>query len=296
VIKSIREKSGARINVANEAIPGTQDQQVSIWGTAEQTQTALTMIETILATAPADSVTTSTVAPAPGDVTQTFSIAKDIVKRIIGPAGATIQKVREMSGAKVKVGNDPIPGTDTQPLTLTGTDTQVAVALAMVNEIASNPAAPGATGTPTSSVGKTEGKHAIPSSLVGRVIGHGGETIKLIRDQSGAKIHLANEPTPGTDEHALTITGSTAEVQMAAALINVELANGGSSLQLPVVAPLPPQPPAMYAQPGYAPPPMYYPQAPPGFMMVPIPQGAPADPSYAHLYQPGASPYGGAYQ
>ena len=304
VIKSMREKTGARINVANETLPGTTEQQIRLWGAPEQVAAALTMIDTVLATAPADggsaAAASGSALVAAGDVTQTYSIEKDIAKRLIGPAGGTIQKVRELSGAKVKIGNDPIPGTSSQPLTITGTEHQVAVALAMVNEIAANPAAPGASGS-SPSAAKTEEKHAVPASLVGKVIGHGGQTIRTIREQSGAKILLENEPTPGTDEHSLTLSGSAAEVQMALAMINAELSGGGVGAQaapstlglgLGSVA----QQPAMGmpgAPPGYPQQPAYFLQAPPGFMLVPIPQ-APGDP-YAQMYGGDPSLYG-AYQ
>eukprot|EP00966_Prymnesium_polylepis_P166363 3845947-Prymnesium_polylepis.1 len=71
IIKSIREKSGARIQVGNDVVPGTTEQTVSIWGGEEQVEAALTMIQTVIATAAAEGVSTKSVgganvAAAPG--------------------------------------------------------------------------------------------------------------------------------------------------------------------------------------------------------------------------------------
>lgn len=72
---------------------------------------------------------------------------------------------------------------------------KVQAALEMVNEIATNPHAPGASGTPSSATsggggGRVEERHTVPSSLVGRIIGHSGDTIKKIREASGCKVTL----------------------------------------------------------------------------------------------------------
>ncbi|KAL1500112.1 hypothetical protein AB1Y20_012785 [Prymnesium parvum] len=299
VIKAIREKSGARVQVGNDRLPGTQDQLISLWGSPDQIQSALTMIHTIVATAAAECLSPAAsgggAAAAAGETTQTFTVSKEVVKRIIGPGGATIQRVREASGARVKVGNEPIAGTAHQPLTLTGTETQVETALAMVHEIAANPLAPGAAGGGGGGggggAGKVEERHAIPAALVGRVIGHGGDTIKRIREHSGCKVVLANETIQGTDDHQLTLVGTAAEVQLALMMVNTELqASGG----MPLVSTAaygaaaygfaaPPPPGYPFAQPAYLPPP------PPGYMLVPAPQPVEqaaqyVDPSFAAQY------------
>ncbi|KAL3929616.1 MAG: hypothetical protein SGPRY_001887, partial [Prymnesium sp.] len=141
--------SGARIQVSNEVLPGTEDQTVSLWGTEEQIQSecgatardwfamqAVTMINTVVATATAEGATQkpacgASAAASSGarslvccETSQTYTVSKDIIKRVIGPGGSTIQKVRETSGARVKIGNEPIAGTDNQPLTLSGTEQQ----------------------------------------------------------------------------------------------------------------------------------------------------------------------------
>jgi len=194
-----------------------------------------------------------------------------------------------VTGAKVKVGNEPVPGTDNQPISFSGTELQVQAALAMVNEIAANPSALTAQNNNTSAVtsggaggagGKTETKFIVPATLVGRIIGHGGSTIQQIRSTSGAKIHLANEVNPGTQDHAITVTGSDSQIQAAIALINEELAQaaGGTAGLLNPASMAPPA--------AYMPHMPQMPQAPPGYMLVPVSQMAQmgaADPTQLFL-------------
>jgi predicted RNA-binding protein YlqC (UPF0109 family) len=66
-------------------------------------------------------------------------VSSHIVGRVIGPGGTQIRLIRDTTGARVRVGNDVIPGTNDRPVTIWGTDPQVQQVLAMINEIASRP-------------------------------------------------------------------------------------------------------------------------------------------------------------
>merc|ERR1719291_560363 len=75
-------------------------------------------------------------------------IPKDDAKRLIGPKGANIKWVREKAGCKVHMDNDDLPGGPELPpgtvchaLHVTGPESQVEVALKLINElIAADPA------------------------------------------------------------------------------------------------------------------------------------------------------------
>jgi len=69
------------------------------------------------------------------------------VSRLIGPGGATIRRLRDASRAFIKIDNEdlpPPPGTTEpcQQLRVTGTDAQVQVALALINDILAQAVAP----------------------------------------------------------------------------------------------------------------------------------------------------------
>ena len=65
----------------------------------------------------------------------------------------------------------------------------------------------------------------IPSEYVGAIIGKGGERIKRIRDESGAKIQIDKESTYGNDEQIINISGTPEQIQMAQHLLQERLLN-----------------------------------------------------------------------
>ena len=64
------------------------------------------------------------------------------MSRVIGPQGSKIRVARERSGARIDIENECEPGTDSQPITIKGSDEQVATAVALINESLSVPPAP----------------------------------------------------------------------------------------------------------------------------------------------------------
>ena len=65
----------------------------------------------------------------------------------------------------------------------------------------------------------------IPSEYVGAIIGKGGERIKRIREESGAKIQIDKESTYGNDEQIINISGTPEQIQMAQHLLQERLLN-----------------------------------------------------------------------
>ena len=61
------------------------------------------------------------------------------IGRVIGPGGTQIREIRDKTGARVRVGNDKIPGTQDRPVTIWGTQEQVQQVMAMIAEITSRP-------------------------------------------------------------------------------------------------------------------------------------------------------------
>lgn len=66
-------------------------------------------------------------------------VPSNVVGRVIGPGGTQIREIRDKTGARVRVGNDKIPGTNDRPLTIWGTPEQTQQVLVMVNEIINRP-------------------------------------------------------------------------------------------------------------------------------------------------------------
>ncbi|XP_042200074.1 poly(rC)-binding protein 2 isoform X3 [Callorhinchus milii] len=71
---------------------------------------------------------------------------------------------------------------------------------------------------------------AIPNDLIGCIIGRQGSKINEIRQMSGAQIKISN-PTEGSSDRQITITGSPANISLAQYLINASLESAKSIIQ-----------------------------------------------------------------
>ncbi|XP_077306540.1 far upstream element-binding protein 1 isoform X2 [Lithobates pipiens] len=119
--------------------------------------------------------------------------------------------------------------------------------------------------------GLQEFNFAVPTVKTGLIIGKGGETIKNISQQSGAKIELQRNPPPNSDPNMklFTVRGSPQQIDYARQLIEEKI--GGP------VNPL--GPPVPHGPPGGVP----GPHGPPG----PQGPGAPMGPYNPPQYNPG---------
>lgn len=127
----------------------------------------------------------------------------------------------------------------------------------------------------------------VPRSIVGRLIGKGGENIQMIQRRSGCRAHV-DQSMPENMPCKMSIFGIPHNVNIAVALVK-EIESGmhtseiGHSLPMPISAPAVPTP---YGMPGpYGAPPAGYPPAA-------------ADPYAAYAQygqQPAASPYMNPY-
>lgn len=61
------------------------------------------------------------------------------IGRVIGPGGTQIREIRDRTGARVRVGNDKIPGSNDRPVTIWGNQEQINQVIAMISEIISRP-------------------------------------------------------------------------------------------------------------------------------------------------------------
>ncbi|KAJ7958338.1 Far upstream element-binding protein like [Quillaja saponaria] len=147
---------------------------------------------------------------------------------IIGKSGDTIKYLQTQSGAKIQVTRDTEAdlSSATRPVELMGTPEQIATAERLINEVLLE-AESGGSGVVsrrlTGQAGSEQFVLRIPNNKVGLVIGKGGETIKNMQAQTGARIQVIPlHPPPGdtSSERTVQIDGTSEQIESAKQLVN----------------------------------------------------------------------------
>jgi predicted PilT family ATPase len=142
---------------------------------------------------------------------------------VIGRQGATINTMQQKSGSRIRVSNahDYFPGTQERVVLITGTEVSQVEAgtRCVLEEVFCN----------AESLQNREGnadapvllKLIIPNAAAGLVIGKGGENIRKMVEDSGAKIQLTGKElqVPGLEERVLNVTGSVPQLMKASELV-----------------------------------------------------------------------------
>ncbi|KAJ6656289.1 hypothetical protein lerEdw1_003945 [Lerista edwardsae] len=246
---------------------------------------------------------------------------------VIGRNGEMIKKIQNDAGVRIQF--KPDDGTTPDRIAqITGPPDRCQHAAEIITDLlrsvqAGNPGGPGPGGRGRGRGqgnwnmgppgGLQEFNFIVPTGKTGLIIGKGGETIKSISQQSGARIELQRNPPPNADPNMklFTIRGTPQQIDYARQLIEEKIGGPVNPLGPPVPhgphgvvpgphgppgpppgAPMGPYNPAPYTPgpPGPAPHGPPAPYAPQGW-------GKPTDPNsaawaayYAHYYQQQAQP------
>jgi len=171
----------------------------------------------------------------PSDKRQSFGMAAQVTSEqvmvpdkmvglIIGKGGEQITRLQAETGCKIQMAADS-GGMPERLCTLTGPMSAIAQAKVMIEGIIANEGAagprpggggmPGQGGMPGGGGGGGHFEIMIPGHKVGLVIGKGGETIKLLQEQTGAKMIIIQESNAPTEQKPLRITGAPDQVERA---------------------------------------------------------------------------------
>jgi predicted PilT family ATPase len=181
-IQRLTQESGARIDI--------QGTQVYMYGTAEQVQQAKIGVQGLIAS------TASTI----------VSLSRADARTVLGPKGATIKQIQADSGARIQVqiedhgynggGDDYEEGSYAE---IRGTPEQCAAAEAAIRETISG----------------GDAVVAIPEGVnAGMIIGKGGETIRQLQQDSGARLQVEK------DSGVVIIHGTLEQGELAEAALN----------------------------------------------------------------------------
>jgi len=158
-----------------------------------------------------------------GQQTEEIKVPDQMVGLIIGKGGEQITRILRESGAKVQIEQDS-GGLPERTCTISGARDAINRAKDMIFEIVSQGDRPGG-GRPGMGGGGGGGGGGnqvvigIPGDKVGLIIGKGGETVKQLQEQSGARMVIIQDSNEQADEKPLRISGTPEQVEMAKKLV-----------------------------------------------------------------------------
>ena len=159
--------------------------------------------------------------------TEVIMVPDKMVGLIIGRGGEQITRLQAEYGCKIQMAQDS-GGLPDRQCTLTGSPEATQAARAAIERIVANEG----NGPPRGGGGMPMGggggfyEMMVPGHKVGLIIGKGGETIKSLQEQSGAKIVIIQDTPEAAMEKPLRITGTPEGVEQAKQLVTEILSSG----------------------------------------------------------------------
>lgn len=144
-----------------------------------------------------------------------FLVSNNLAGALIGKGGAAVNSLQQETGARVKVSQstDLYPGTQERVVLVTGAESTVIYASSRICDRASE-----------IEQNRTEGvvsiKILIPAAACGLLIGRAGAHIKLLSEESGARVRLSpKQDATFTLERIMIITGDVEECSKCISLV-----------------------------------------------------------------------------
>ncbi|GLC41028.1 hypothetical protein PLESTF_001072600 [Pleodorina starrii] len=184
-IRDLEASTTTRIQVDHKALG---DKPVVISGRREDVERAKRAVHDLISGAG------ETTAPASSEAQETLECPPGIVGRVIGRGGETIRTLQQASGAHILVNQD-FPEGVPRLIVITGVQEAVQRATSMVSELISGDHVNTQSVIQRFGVGATEVVDC-PKTMVGRIIGKGGETIKDLQKRFSASIQIDQGSTP----------------------------------------------------------------------------------------------------
>lgn len=132
----------------------------------------------------------------PGSISEEVMCPSECAGKVIGHGGEMIMQIQQKSGAHVKIqSSSEVPSGHPRIIYINGSPAAVAEAKQLCADIIREHAAAKATGAAGASNNTKKEEMHIPVDManVGRIIGRGGETIRRLSEESGARLQIERE-------------------------------------------------------------------------------------------------------
>ena len=154
------------------------------------------------------------------------AVPPNFIGLVIGKGGESIKRIQQESGTKIQFDTSKTDSNGNKICSISGPPECVARAQDMIQDIIDNAAAHRS----GKFMGGEEIRMPVPSNRCGAVIGRGGETIRVIKQQSGCDIELDKmSKAMGGDEKIFIIRGPPDRIPLAKQLINEKVRGGNAS-------------------------------------------------------------------
>lgn len=159
------------------------------------------------------------------------AVAPNFIGLVIGKGGESIKRIQQESGTKVQFDTTKTDAQGNKICCISGPPECVRRAEQLIQEIIDN-AASNRGNMNNRFMGGEEVRYPVPANRCGAVIGRGGETIRVIKQQSGCDIELDKmSKNMGGDEKVFIIRGPPDRIPLAQQLINEKVRGGNASPQ-----------------------------------------------------------------
>merc|ERR1719495_2732732 len=153
-----------------------------------------------------------------GAITEQIYVPDNMVGLLIGRGGENITRMQQDSQCKIQMSQDS-QGQPTRLCTLTGPPEAITAAKAQITNVIANDGRGnrqmGGGGMGGMGNGGGAFEMMLEGPLVARVIGKGGENIKRLQEETGAKIVIIQETKDFADQKPLRISGPPDKVEYA---------------------------------------------------------------------------------
>jgi far upstream element-binding protein len=158
------------------------------------------------------------------------AVPPNFIGLVIGKGGESIKRIQQESGCKIQFDTTKSDAHGNKICSISGPPDSVHRAQQLIQEIIDNAASN--RGNQNRFMGGEETRYPVPANRCGAVIGRGGETIRVIKQQSGCDIELDKmSKNQGGDEKVFIIRGPPERIPLAQQLIDEKVRGGNSSPQ-----------------------------------------------------------------